>query len=53
MDDKFLYGYGAIFGDIIGQPHEFPQANRLKTKDFRLFWEIVKCCEDLGYTVDD
>lgn len=51
MDNKFLYGYGAIFGDIIGQPHEFPQANRLKTKDFRLFWEDAHFTDDTAMSI--
>ena len=32
--------YGAILGDIIGQPYEFGP-NNIKTKDFSLFTKLL------------
>ena len=41
--------YGAILGDIIGQPYEFDRGN--KTKDFPLFCENPRFTDDTVMTL--
>ena len=42
--------YGAILGDIIGQPYEFGP-NNIKTKDFSLFTKKPRFTDDSVMTV--
>ena len=42
--------YGAILGDIIGQPYEFGP-NNIKTKDFSLFTKHPRFTDDSVMTV--
>ena len=49
-ENKQLKCVGGIFGDIIGQPHEFGY-NRIKSKEFQLISEESKLTDDSVMTV--